>query len=95
MKTTYRSWDDFREARKGEPRVVRLLLCARSNYLTPIEGTKVLYDGEKVYREFWAIVGTDYGFLHNNAGEYRLWSSYSGAHSFLNKNFAKRLKNEN
>ena len=88
MKTTYNSWSDFEECREGKPRVVRILLCALSDYFTPFEGSdKALSSGEKVYRERWAIVGTDYGFLHNNAGERRLWSSYSGAYSFLKKNF--------
>lgn len=33
-------------------------------------------DGEERY----AVIGTQYGYLHNTAGELRTWGSYSGAY---------------
>lgn len=41
------------------------------------------FDWEPEPRVLFAIVGTDYGYVHTAGGDVRTWRSYSGARRFL------------
>lgn len=71
---------DSVDATNGKPRVVRLVLCDNHGYLTFAGecGCSVQHDYER-----FAVVGTSYGWLHNTAGDKRMWKSESGARHAL------------
>jgi hypothetical protein len=69
-------WRDYGDSRTGPPRIVKLALRTDTDYFTFAK------EGEP-QRTAYAIVGTDYGFLHNTSGSIRLWKSYSGAYKKL------------
>jgi len=58
-------------AREGEPRVVCVRLRTDTPFLTfagDREGSNL--NNTRIY---YAIVGTDYGWLHNTAGDVQFW----------------------
>ena len=74
---------DTINAREGEPRVVACLLRTDSAHLSFAgEGENCRLNDTRVR---FAIVGTDYGWLHNSMGDYRFWSSYSAARRHLKR----------
>ena len=64
--------------RKGEPRPVRVLLCAAHPFLT-FAGECGCNREETATKERFIVAGTDYGYLHTSAGDMRFWRSASGA----------------
>lgn len=73
---------DSVDARNGSPRVARVVLCDNHGYLTFAGecGCSIIHDYER-----YAVVGTDYAWLHNAAGDIRFWKSESGARKALNQ----------
>jgi hypothetical protein len=66
-------WIDINPRSYMRPTVVRFRTpTSQFNKLGPV---KVLY----------AVCGTDYGYLHNSAGDVRVWNSYSGAYKAMRK----------
>lgn len=66
------------DPRASRPRVVCCLLRTDRQFLTFADDC----EGEATdsnTRKRWAICGTDYGWLHNSAGEIRWWGSRSDA----------------
>lgn len=67
---------DQLHTREGDTRPVKLALCNNHQYLT--------FSGEcdcapKNDKTKYAVIGTAYGWLHNSAGDIRMWNSASGA----------------
>ena len=80
---TYRTRSEV-DPRVGEPRVVCCLLRTDRQFLTFADDC----EGEATdsnTRKRWAVCGTDYGWLHNCAGEIRWWDSRSEAEQYLTK----------
>jgi len=71
-------------AREGSPRVVACLLRQDSQFLTFADDSESASVNPMCVK--YAIVGCDYGWLHNTAGDIRFWSSYSAAQRFLKRN---------
>lgn len=65
------------DTRTGVPRAVRLILCNAHQYLT-FHGE--CEHGEETAYTRYGVIGTGYGYLHNRAGGWRLWSSPSSAY---------------
>lgn len=63
------------DTRAGVPRAVELSLCEGHDFIT-FSGTCAC---NRATVKRYAVVGTAYGFLHNSAGEWRMWKSASGA----------------
>lgn len=66
-------WIDINPREYPKPTIVRFRTpTSRFSWGPP---TKVLY----------AVVGTDYGYLHTSGGDVRVWNSYSGAYKAMRK----------
>lgn len=63
--------------RTGAPRAARLILCNAHQYMT-FHGD--CEHGEETAHTRYAVIGTDYGHLHNTSGGWRLWNSPSSAY---------------
>lgn len=68
--------------REGKPRAVCLSLCTKHDYLT--------FSGEcsctvKHIKYRYAIIGTDYGWLHDTAGDTKMWDNASFAKSAIRR----------
>lgn len=64
------------------PHVKRLTLCNNHDYLTHADTCQC---GKAHHYAKFAVFGTDYGHLHNAAGDMRLWKTYSGAYAAMRK----------
>jgi len=62
---------------EGKPRVIACLLRTDTAYLT-FAGERD-DSGEHNTRVRFAMIGGNYGWLHNSVGDIRFWSSRSGA----------------
>ncbi len=69
------------QAREGEPRVIAVRIRTDTPFLTFAGEREGSTAANTVVR--YAIVGTDYGWLHTSAGDKRFWRSRSGAARFL------------
>ena len=65
-----------------KPYVKKLTLCNNHDYLTHAESCQC--DKSNYYKKY-AVFGTAYGYLHNTAGDMRLWKTYSGAYKVMRK----------
>ena len=63
--------------RGGYPRAVKLALCANHGGYFTFAGECACAEKSVVYK--FAVIGTDYGWLHNTAGEVKTFLSESGA----------------
>lgn len=76
------------DIRAGKPRVVKLALCANHGYLTFSGECQCIKANNYGYERF-AIIGTQYGWLHNTAGDVRMFKSDRAArHAMVSKGFA-------
>ena len=72
---------------RGTPRAVRLILCELHDYLTfsrDCSHTDLVHTSQ-----YYGIIGSDYGHLHNTSGGWRLWKSPSPAYAM-----ARQLRGE-
>lgn len=60
------------------PQAVRLALCGEHPWLT-FHGDCDHAPSEPIYR--FGVIGTDYGYLRNTSGGWRLWASPSSAYA--------------
>ncbi len=60
-------------SRTGTPRAAKVMLKAGACFLT------FANPETDVVQIRYAVIGTDYGWLHNSAGDIRFWKSASGA----------------
>lgn len=63
--------------RGGAPRAVKLTLCTNHGGYFTFAGECACAEKSVVYK--FAVIGTDYGWLHNTAGEVKTFLSGSGA----------------
>ena len=62
---------------EGKARVVKCLLRTDTTYLTFADERPD--SGPHNTRVRYAMIGGNYGWLHNSSGDIRFWNSYSGA----------------
>ena len=60
-----------------KPKVIACLLRTDTTYLTFADERRD--SGLHNTNRRFAVIGTNYGWLHNSAGDIRFWSSRSGA----------------
>lgn len=71
------TYSDSTNVYGGTPRAIRIVLCNDHGYFTPV-GT-CGHDGTNTVTRY-GVIGTDYGKLHNAAGDWRLWASASSSY---------------
>lgn len=77
--------------RGGVPRAVKLKLCANHGGYFTFAGECACVGKSVVYK--FAVIGTDYGWLHNTAGEVKTFLSESGARRAAKCYAATRAEN--
>ena len=71
MAKTIPTWFDIHPREYKKPTIIRFRVPASQFSWGP--KSQILF----------AIVGTDYGYLHTTGGDLRTWKSYSGAYRIL------------
>ena len=63
--------------RAGLPRPVKITLCRNHDCMT-FSGECSCTNGRE--KTLYAVIGTDYGFLHTSAGDVHTWTAPGGAY---------------
>lgn len=65
--------------RKGQPRVAKMVLCSNWIHGGFITYAKLCKCREEFNYNRYAVIGTNYGFLHTTSGDIATWKTASGA----------------
>ena len=75
---TYTSWPDMSEIRSGKPRAIRLVIRNDTDFLT-LAGDRPDGNASNT-KTVYAMIGGNYGWLHDSAGNIRFFKSASSAY---------------